>query len=81
LCNYCNITHEGEIIRKSIIEKIDEYSTKNNLDYEYEMFFKSEPHDIIKVDGWLPISTDRIINFNKINEYIENGLLRRIKHR
>ncbi|PSR54174.1 hypothetical protein AHMF7605_11900 [Adhaeribacter arboris] len=43
---------------------------------EYEMFFKSEPDDIIKIDGWVPIATDRIKRPELIPEYLEKGLLR-----
>lgn len=46
--------------------------------YEYEMFFKSEPNDFLKIDGWYPIATDRIKHPEKIEEYIQKGLLRRI---
>ena len=46
--------------------------------YEYEMFFKSEESDTIKIDGWIPITTERIKYPEKIEEYITNGLLRKI---
>ena len=46
--------------------------------YEYELFFKSEETDKIKIDGWYPIATDSIKDQSKIEQYIENGLLRRI---
>lgn len=48
-------------------------------DYEYELFFKSEPTDSIKIDGWMPIATERIMRPEKIEEYIKNGLLRRVQ--
>ncbi|KAA1248151.1 hypothetical protein [Aquimarina sp. RZ0] len=47
--------------------------------YEYEMFFTSNPNDMIKIDGWIPIDTGKIEKAEKINEYIEIGLLRKIK--
>ena len=47
--------------------------------FEYEMFFKSEPNDFCKIDGWYPIATDRIRNPERIEKYIENGLLRKIR--
>lgn len=47
-------------------------------DYEYELFFKSEPTDFCKIDGWYPIATDRIRHPERIGKYIQNGLLRRI---
>jgi hypothetical protein len=46
-------------------------------DYDYELFFKSEPHEIVKIDGWFPIAFDRIRDHSRIEEYIEKGLLRR----
>lgn len=47
--------------------------------YEYEMFFKSEPDDFCKIDGWLPVETSMIRNQDKIESYIERGILRKIK--
>jgi hypothetical protein len=46
-------------------------------DYDYELFFKSEPNDFVKIDGWFPIAFDRIKNHSKIDEYLAKGLLRR----
>lgn len=46
--------------------------------YEYELLFRSEPGDKTKIDGWFPIATDRIRNPAHIQQYIENGLLRKI---
>lgn len=46
--------------------------------YEYEMFFKSEPNDFCKIDGWHPIATDKIKNIDKVEEYISSGLLRKV---
>lgn len=48
------------------------------LEYEYEMFFNSGPEDPMKIYGWYPIATDRIVNPEKIEEYIANGILRRV---
>lgn len=47
--------------------------------FEYEMFFKSEPTDFCKIDGWYPIATGRIKNPERIEEYIKKGLLRKIR--
>lgn len=47
--------------------------------YEFEMFFKSETTDVVKIDGWYPIATDRIKHPDRIEEYIDKGLIRRIK--
>lgn len=46
-------------------------------DYEYEMFFNSEPSEPCQIHGWYPVATDRIRNPEKIEEYIQKGLLRR----
>jgi hypothetical protein len=48
------------------------------LGFEYEMFFKSKEDDFCKIDGWYPIATDRIVRPEKIEHYIEIGLLRRV---
>lgn len=45
--------------------------------YEYEMFFDSEPNEPMQIHGWYPIATDRIRHPEKIDHYIEKGLLRR----
>ncbi|WP_106791175.1 hypothetical protein [Aquimarina sp. Aq78] len=73
-----------EIVKKRIQDK-----TKNNpnssfgknklKDCEYEMFFSSNPNDKIKIDGWIPIATENVKEINKISEYIETGLLRKIE--
>ena len=72
-----------EIVRKRITDKVknspDSYGMVNDSEgYEYEMFFSSNPNDMIKIDGWIPINTSRIEKADKIEEYIEIGLLRRI---
>lgn len=48
------------------------------LEFEYEMFFKSIEDDFFKIDGWYPIATDMIVRPEKIEHYIETGLFRRI---
>lgn len=54
-------------------------STSDRPKYEYEIFFQSQSDDIVKIDGWIPIATERIRYPEKIEKYIKNGLLRRIK--
>jgi len=67
-------------IRDSVIDKIEqELQESKKIWYEYEMFFKSEPNDFCKIDGWYPIATDRIKNIDKVEEYISSGLLRRVQ--
>lgn len=50
---------------------------KEEEQYEYEVFFESKPEDIMKIDGWVPISVDAIKYPEKINEYIKRGILRK----
>ncbi|MBQ4821065.1 hypothetical protein [Aquimarina sp. MMG016] len=71
-----------EIVQKRITDKLKNGRNRshNSLgDYEYEMFFSSNPNDMIKIDGWVPIQTDKIGTMDKISEYIEIGLLRKIE--
>ncbi len=72
-----------EIVKKRITNKVknspDAFGTVNGLNgYEYEMLFSSNPNDLIKIDGWIPIDTSRIEKADKIDEYIKIGLLRKI---
>ncbi|TPN82209.1 hypothetical protein [Aquimarina algicola] len=72
-----------EIVQKRILDKSKNSPfpnyTEKVKDYKYEMFFKSNPNDMIKIDGWLPIETEKIGKTDKISEYIEIGLLRKIE--
>lgn len=73
-----------EIVQRRVTDKL-----KNDLPsflqsndpnkYEYEMFFSSNPNDMIKIDGWVPIDTEKIGQLEKISDYIEIGLLRKIE--
>lgn len=78
-----NFSSKIEIVKNRIIDKArkspNSYGVMGNSDaYEYEMFFSSNPNDMIKIDGWIPIDTKKIEKADKIKEYIEIGLLRRI---
>ncbi len=79
------ITEESYLEAKKIVdtyesEQLNKHIVSGSLpDFEYEMFFKSEPDDFCKIDGWYPIATDRIKNQEKIEKYIESGLLRKIR--
>lgn len=64
--------------KKSPFSKSDDLISRNN-DYEYEMYFSSNPNDMIKIDGWIPIETKKIEKADRISEYIEIGLLRKIE--
>ncbi len=73
-----------EIVQKRIADKtknnpMTSFAKKGLNGYEYEMFFSSNPNDMIKIDGWIPIETEKIGKEDKISEYIEIGLLRKIK--
>ncbi|WP_299441283.1 hypothetical protein [uncultured Aquimarina sp.] len=79
-----NFASKIEIVKKRITNKVKNnphsYGVNNNSEtYEYEMFFSSNPNDMIKIDGWIPIDTGKIEKADKIAEYIEIGLLRRIE--
>ncbi|MBL0682632.1 hypothetical protein [Aquimarina mytili] len=73
-----------EIVQRRIADKaknnpMPSFVPKGLKGYEYEMFFSSNPNDMIKIDGWIPIETEKIGKADKISEYIEIGLLRKIK--
>ncbi len=73
-----------EIVQKRIADKTKNspypfLNKSNSKEYEYEMFFSSNPNDMIKIDGWIPIETERIGKADKILEFIEIGLLRKIE--
>jgi len=61
-----------------VAEREVEIPPSTKPDYEYETFFESKPEDFCKIDGWYPIATDSIRNPEKIEEYIQKGILRRI---
>jgi hypothetical protein len=50
------------------------------MQYKYEVYFKSNETDTIKIDGWIPIDIDSINKPENIEKYIENGLLRRTEY-
>lgn len=70
------------IVRRRIMDRVksspDSYGLTTN-EYEYEMFFSSNPNDMIKIDGWMPIDTTKIEKADKIDEYMKIGLLRKIE--
>ncbi len=79
-----DLSSKIEIVRNRITDKVknsmNSTSVKNgSMDYEYEMFFSSNPNDMIKIDGWIPIETNKIGTSDKISEYIEIGLLRKVE--
>ncbi|MEB3345678.1 hypothetical protein U6A24_09415 [Aquimarina gracilis] len=78
-----DLSSKIEIVRKRLGDKLKNtagrtFTRNGSMSYEYEMFFSSNPNDMIKIDGWIPIQTDKIDKYDKIPEYIEIGLLRKI---
>ncbi len=74
-----------EIVQKRIADKVKNnpnasFGTNGFKNFEYEMFFSSNPNDMIKIDGWVPIETKKIGKAEKISEFIEIGLLRKIEY-
>jgi len=47
--------------------------------YEYEYLFRSEENEPCPINGWYPITTERIKHPEKIPEYLANGILRHYK--
>jgi len=45
---------------------------------KYEAYFDSDPDDPIQIFGWYPIPMEKIKDPERIDEYIEQGLLREI---
>ena len=45
---------------------------------EYEYFFQSEPNDVIRIDGWAPVATNRFKNSEHIEELIRRGVVPRL---
>ena len=65
---------------KNVYHAITDYELEfSDREYEYELFFKSEPNDVVIMDGWIPIETSQIKNKDKIPMHIKTGLLRKIK--
>lgn len=70
---------------KLTITSMDEYNNQFQIgelverpNYEYELLFKSEPHDPVKIDGWIPIEISRLRHPEKLDEYLAKGILRKI---
>ncbi len=79
-----DLSSKIEIVQKRMVDKIKNTirpkSAKNGSTLcEYEMLFSSNPNDVIKIDGWIPIETNKIDPIERIPEYIEIGLLRKIE--
>jgi len=79
-----DLSSKIEIVQRRMSDKVKNglnpgLSTGNYKEYDYEMFFSSNPNDMIKIDGWIPIETEKIGTSEKISEYIEIGLLRKIQ--
>jgi len=76
------ITEEIYLEAKKIVdtyesEQLNKHIVSGSLpDFEYEMLIddKGTPFEI---NSWIPISTDRIKDVSRINEYIQKGLIRK----
>jgi len=76
------ITEESYLEAKKIVdtyesEQLNKHIVSDSLpDFEYEMFIddKGTPFEI---NSWIPISTDRIKDVSRINDYIQKGLIRK----
>ena len=60
---------------------IEDKESLDSYKYEYEALVTEEysKNSPFEVGSWIPVSADRIKDPNKISEYIEKGLLRKIK--
>lgn len=75
------ITEDEYLEALSIVEAYEEQLRITNvsislLDYEYEMLIDDEGTPF-EINSWIPITTDRIIDLSRIDEYIEKGLIRK----
>ena len=67
-----DLSEKDESIRESIIDKID-----NDSKYSYEISYYNK-YDFCEISGWKKIDITRI-NPVKLTEYINKGLIRKIK--
>lgn len=65
--------------QRKLVKNINYDTVLGTVDYEYEYLFSSDEGEPCPIDGWMPIATERIKHPEKIPEYIERGILRRIK--
>lgn len=59
------------------MEKFETKQLDENQNYEYEMFI-DDKNTAFEMNSWIPISTDRIKDISRIEEYIQKGLIRKI---
>lgn len=64
----------GQWIADAISEKLQR-NQPESVEYQYEMFFKSEPAEP-KIDGWYPIHTSNLPS-SQIDKLIEMGIVRK----
>lgn len=76
------ITEESYLEAKKIIdtyesEQLNKHIVSGSLtDFEYEMLIDDEGTPF-EINSWIPISTDRIKDIRRIDEYIQKGLIRK----
>jgi len=75
--DHISVSFESGILEIKGLKNETQETQEPKEDYEYEMFFNSEPSEPCQIHGWYPIATDRIRNPEKIEEYIQKGLLRK----
>ncbi len=56
----------------------ENHQCENEVEYEYEMKFNSSPNDLIKIDGWNKININYLKFPDKLDEYIEKGIVRKV---
>lgn len=69
-----------ELLQDAVREQECKRRVDQRPNYKYEYLFTSEPGDAIQIDGWVPITTDRLKDARRIPELIEQGKLRPIEN-
>lgn len=64
------------------LEKLGELEeeTTPTPDYEYELRIDGEEGTTFRLNGWIPIATDRIKDRKYLQDYIDRGIIRKIKN-
>lgn len=72
-----NIAHDERDSSEFVDIFLSQDSVSISLpDYEYEMFIDDEGTPF-EINSWIPITTDRIKDLSRIDEYIAKGLMRK----
>ena len=75
------ITEKQYLEAQKIVDAYEEQLQKPNVsislpNYEYEMLIDDEGTPF-EINSWIPITTDRIKDPSRIDEYIAKGLIRK----